>query len=131
MFFTQEDYKKIQQWLIENSVKDTEFNEASLPLRGNEEITIIQGDHNKKMLLKDLANSINLLGASDFINVSESYNAKYITLQTAISLIPYRARKLGQVITFLNKEGNWNIYQFKGEALDTWNNNTLWVVQNG
>lgn len=127
MFFTQEDYKKIQQWLIENSVKDTEFNEASLPLRGNEEITIIQGDHNKKMTLKDLANSINLLGTSDFINVSESYNAKYITLQTAISLIPYRARKLGQVITFLNKEGNWNIYQFKGESLDIWNNTTLWV----
>lgn len=126
MFFTQDDYKKIQQWLTKNSVKDTEFNEAILPLNGNEEVAIIQGNHNKKISLKDLAVNINLLGASDFINVSESFNSKYITLQYAISLIPYKSRKLGQVITFLNKDGNWNIYQFKGESLEVWNNITLW-----
>ena len=27
MFFTQEDYKKIYEWISRNSIKDTEFNE--------------------------------------------------------------------------------------------------------
>lgn len=127
MFFTQEDYKKIEQWLSRNAIKDTEFNNSVLPLKGNEEVTIIQDGHNKKLLLKDLANNIKLLGDYDFINISESFNAKYISLQNAISLIPYRSRKIGQVITFLETNGNWSIYQFKGESLEVWNNTTLWV----
>lgn len=127
MFFTQEDYKKIEQWLSRNAIKDTEFNNSVLPLKGNEEVTIIQDGHNKKLLLKDLANNIKLLGDYDFINISESFNAKYISLQNAISLIPYRSRKLGQVITFLETNGNWGIYQFKGESLEVWDNTTLWV----
>ena len=127
MFFTQDDYKKIEQWLSRNAIKDTEFNNSVLPLKGNEEVTIIQDGHNKKLLLKDLANNIKLLGDYDFINISESFNAKYISLQNAISLIPYRSRKLGQVITFLETNGNWGIYQFKGESLEVWDNTTLWV----
>lgn len=127
MFFTQEDYKKIEQWLSRNAIKDTEFNNSVLPLKGNEEVTIIQDGHNKKLLLKDLANNIKLLGDYDFINISESFNAKYISLQNAISLIPYRSRKIGQVITFLETNGNWSIYQFKGESLEVWDNTTLWV----
>ena len=120
MFFTQDDYKKIQQWLIENSVRDTEFNEANIPFKGNEIITIIQGNQNKKVFLKDLVAQIFNLGVSDFINVSEKYDAYIIDLEEAIRLIPSRARKKGQVITFLNKENLWQIYQFKG-ALNQWN----------
>lgn len=127
MFFTQEDYKKIEQWLSRNAIKDTEFNNSVLPLKGNEEVTIIQDGHNTKLLLKDLVNNIKLLGDYDFINISESFNAKYISLQNAISLIPYRSRKIGQVITFLETNGNWGIYQFKGESLEVWDNITLWV----
>lgn len=126
MFFTQEDFKKIERWLQRNSVKDTEFNEAEFPLRGSEEVAIIQGNHNKRITLKEFANSIKLLGVSDFVNISESFNAKYIDLEQAISYIPYIARKLGQVITFLNEDGYWNIYQYQGEDLNTWNNSTLW-----
>lgn len=41
MFFTQDDYKKIQQWLTKNSVRDTEFNEATIPFKGEEIITVV------------------------------------------------------------------------------------------
>ena len=41
MFFTQDDYKKIQQWLTKNSVRDTEFNEANIPFNGGEIITVV------------------------------------------------------------------------------------------
>lgn len=128
MFFTQDDFKKIQQWLSKNSVRDTEFNKADLPLKGSEEFSMIQDNHNKKITLKDLITNINLLGISDFINVSETFNAKYITLNNAISIIPPRSRKIGQIITFLDQDGNWSIYQFKGESLEVWNNITLWMI---
>ena len=125
MFFTQDDYKKIQAWLTKNSVKDTECNEAIEPLNGNETITLVQNGHNVKASLKDFISQLFLLGVSDFLNVSERFNEKYISLSEAIKLIPFRSRKIGQVITFLNKEGNWRIYQFKGN-IHQWNMTSLW-----
>ena len=125
MFFTQDDYKKIQQWLIKNSVKDTEFNEATIPFNGNEIVSIVQGNQNKKVFLKDLVSQIFNLGVSDFVNITDKYDAPNISLEEAIRLIPSRARKEGQVITFLDREDHWHIYQFKGvlnqwNVLDTW-----------
>lgn len=125
MFFTQEDYKKIQQWLTSNSVKDTEFNEADIPLNGNEIVSIVQGNQNKKVFLRDLVSQIFNLRVSDFINITDKYDAPNISLEEAIRLIPSRARKEGQVITFLDREDHWHIYQFKGvlnqwNVLDTW-----------
>ena len=124
MFFTQEDYRKIEQWLQRNSVKDTEFQEA-LPLNGLETITLVQDEHNKKVFIKDLVDQIFKLGVSDFLNVTDKYEASYITLNEAIKLIPSGARKAGQVITFLNTDGNWQVYQFKG-VLNQWNQLDLW-----
>ena len=124
MFFTQEDYRKIEQWLQRNSVKDTEFQEA-LPLNGLETITLVQDEHNKKVFIKDLVDQIFKLGVSDFLNVTDKYEASYITLNEAIKLIPSGARKVGQVITFLNTDGNWQVYQFKG-VLNQWNQLDLW-----
>lgn len=125
MFFTQEDYKKIQQWLINNSVKDTEFNEANIPLNGEETITIVQGNQNKRVFLKDLIAQVFNLGISDFVNITDKYDAPNISLEEAIRLIPSRARKEGQVITFLDREDHWHIYQFKG-ALNQWNVLDTW-----
>ena len=125
MFFTQDDYKKIQQWLIKNSVKDTEFNEANIPFNGEETITIVQGNQNKKVFLKDLIAQVFNLGISDFVNITDKYDAPNISLEEAIRLIPSRARKEGQVITFLDREDHWHIYQFKG-ALNQWNILDTW-----
>lgn len=127
MFFTQEDYRKIEKWLLANSKKDTDFAGAATPLTGAETIAFVQDGHNVKVLLNDLTKQLFLLGASDFLNITDKYGESYITLSQAISLIPYKSRKTGQVITFLNEEGKWVIYQFRGTAKNQWNNLTLWV----
>lgn len=127
MFFTQEDYRKIEKWLLANSKKDTDFAGAATPLTGAETIAFVQDGHNVKVLLNDLTKQLFLLGASDFLNITGKYGESYITLSQAISLIPYKSRKTGQVITFLNEEGKWVIYQFRGTAKNQWNNLTLWV----
>lgn len=127
MYFTQEDYRKIEKWLLANSVKDTEFAGASLPLKGNETVAFVQDGKNVKAPVKSIVDQLFLLGVSDFLNITDKYGESYITLEKAIQLIPYRSRKIGQVITFLDIDGNWNIYQFKGQAKNQWNNTTLWV----
>ena len=127
MFFTQEDYRKIEKWLLANSKKDTDFAGAATPLTGAETIAFVQDGHNVKVLLNDLTKQLFLLEASDFLNITDKYGESYITLSQAISLIPYKSRKTGQVITFLNEEGKWVIYQFRGTAKNQWNNLTLWV----
>ena len=124
MHFTQEDYIKIENWLHRNSVKDTEFQEA-LPFTGKEIVTVVQDGHNRKVNIQEFINQLYKHGVEDFLNITNTYRANNITLKEAIRLIPAEARKEGQVITFLNTDGNWEIYQFIGK-LNQWNNPTLW-----
>lgn len=127
MFFTQEDYRKIEKWLLANSKKDTQFVEAATPLQGNETIVLVQGGKNVNTTVSDIVSQFFALGVSDFINVTDKYGISYNTLDEAIRVIPWRSRKVGQVITFLNEQGEWHLYQYQGESVLTWNNTTLWV----
>lgn len=125
MYFTQDDYLKIQKWLSRNSVRDTEFQEADTPLRGNETVVLVQNGHNRKILISDLVDQIFTLGTTDFLNVSEFSKTYNITLEKAITLVPPKSRKEGQVISFNNEEGNWEIYQFTG-TINQWTSIDLW-----
>lgn len=127
MFFTQEDYRKIEKWLLANSRKDTDFAGAATPLKGNEILAIVQNGQNMKVSLKDFIDQLFLLGVSDFVNITDKYGESYLTLSQAIQLIPFRSRKIGQVITFLDDNGEWRLYQFQGERVNQWNNTTLWI----
>ena len=124
MYFTQEDYKKIENWLSKKSVKDSDFQEA-LPLNGEEIITVVQSGHNKKVKIREFIDKIYKYNGSDFTNITNIYKVENITLEEAINFIPSVNRKKGQVITFLNTDGNWEIYQFVGE-LNQWNNLNFW-----
>ena len=126
MFFTQEDYNKIYNWIKLHSIKDSEFNDSK-PLDGRETITVVQQGHNVKFILQDFLEQLALFNIPDFVNVTERYNLKYISLFEATKAIPYRLRKIGQVVTFLDEDGNWRIYQFRGENVNQWDILTLWV----
>ena len=67
-----------------------------------------------------------VLKNQDFINITHTYNIKDISISEAIKYIPPKYRKEGQIITFINEEDKWVIYQFKGEVPNQWNNITLW-----
>lgn len=124
MYFTQEDYKKIENWLSKKAVKDSDFQEA-LPLNGEEIITVVQSGQNKKVNIREFIDKIYKYDGSDFTNITNTYKVENITLEEAINFIPIVNRKKGQVITFLNTDGNWEIYQFIGE-LNQWNVLDAW-----
>nr|DAG93486.1 MAG TPA: hypothetical protein [Crassvirales sp.] len=127
MFFTQEDYRKIEKWLLANGKKDTQFQEAATPLKGTETVAIVQNGVNANVSISSLVDQIFLLGVSDFLNVTDKFGEKNITLQQAIQLIPFRSRKVGQVITYLDEHGYWRIFQFQGKYLNQWNNTDSWI----
>lgn len=133
MYFTREDYKKIQKWLLDNAIKDTEFDLAVTPLQGEETVVFVQNGQNVRVYLKDLAEQLIILGGSDLVNVSSKYNAYQISLAQAISYIPYMSRQLGQLITFNDTDNKWRVFQFRGERVNQWNNTTLWIdiIQGG
>lgn len=66
----------------------------------------------------------------DFVNLTAHCNATYISLKEAISLIPNKYRIIGQVITFIDENGNWKIYQFHGYNLSEYEDTTKWVDLN-
>lgn len=124
---TQEDYKKIEKYLQSKVQKDSEFNDAEMPLAGNELVTLVQKGSNKKLFIKDFVNQIFSLGIPDFINISDKYKETCLTLGDAIALVPTKLRKVGQVITFTDTNNTWKVYQFKGGSLNQWNNLSLWL----
>ena len=119
MFLTQEDYRKIESWLKLNSKKDTDFDFAD-SIDGTETVTIVQGNKNKRIFLRDFINEVGILFTKNLVNVSADFGLHSITLETAIQAIPLINRKKGLVITFEDTDNNWRIYQFIGE-LPQWN----------
>lgn len=125
MFFTREDINKIYQALLKLSIKDSELPETS-DVKNDDTLAIVQDGKNKQINVREFLNQISLWKREDFINVTDKYKKSYITLVEAIQAIPIMQRKEGLVITFLDTENNWRIYQFRGSLLQ-FNNETLWT----
>lgn len=125
MFFTQDDYRKIEKWLQQRSKKDTDFPLAG-PMDGSEKIAIVQRSINKIILLNDFVKQVANMKLPDFYNVSSNSKNYYLTLDKAISLVPVKNRSLGLTITYHNERGNWVMYQFKGESLNQWTSLKCW-----
>lgn len=117
MFFTREDILKIQQALLQLGVKDSELPSAE-PITYDDTLSIVQDGKNKQIGAKDFCNQISLWRREDFINITDKYNEPYIRLLEAINLVPILQRKDGLVITFQDIEGNWRIYQFRGNITE-------------
>ena len=117
MFFTREDILKIQNALLQLGVKDSELPSAE-PITYDDTLSIVQDGKNKQIGVKDFFNQISLWKKEDFINITDEYDKYNISLLEAINLVPTLQRKNGLVITFQNVEGNWEIYQFRGNITE-------------
>lgn len=117
MFFTREDILKIQQALFQLGVKDSELPNAE-PVTYDDTLSIVQDGKNKQIGVKDFFNQISLWKREDFLNITDKYDEHYISLREAINLVPVLQRKDGLVITFQDVEGNWEIYQFRGNITE-------------
>lgn len=125
MYFTQDDYRRIEEWLHARAVKDTQFPKAD-PLTGFEEVPIIQDGKNKVVNLDTFIRQLSLMELPDFLNVTTFTKRGHLSLEEAVSSIPVEQRKLGLTITYYSEKGNWMIYQFKGTSLNQWNSLNYW-----
>lgn len=125
MYFTQEDYRKIEAWLYKRVVRDTDFPNAD-PLSGTEKVPLIQDGKNKTINLNDFVKRVADMKLPDFYNVTTASRKSWLTLKEAVALVPVEQRKLGLTITFHNENGNWLIYQFNGTSLNQWDSLNYW-----
>lgn len=125
MFFTQEDYRKIEQWLYQRTVKDTELPYAD-PINNTDKIPIIQNGKNKILNLNDFVKQVADMKLPDFYNVTANEKKSCLCLKEAIELVPVKQRKLGLTITFRNRKRNWVIFQFMGASLNQWSVIDCW-----
>lgn len=126
MFFTKNDYEKLKNWLIRDTVKDSEFPETST-VTPNDYMTLVQQDENMKINVDTLLTNLAKIAKLDFINVSAKYNNDNpCTIEEAVQLVPIELRKSGILITFkTDNKGNFDIYQFTGDSTQ-FTNLTLW-----
>ena len=96
MFFTREDILKIQNALLQLSVKDSELPNAE-PVTYDDTLSIVQDGKNKQIKIEDFFNQISLWKREDFINITDKYDEHYISLIEAINLVPTLQRKNGLI----------------------------------
>lgn len=96
MFFTKEDYLKIERWLSSRALKDTDFPIAN-PIGTTDAIAIIQNNKNKKLLMNDFFYQLATLYKPDEEDI------------TALNL-----GKEGGIFKFKNKEYDPDIYSGLG-----------------
>lgn len=66
---------------------------------------------------------VSLFKKEDFINITDRFNKHSISLIEAIQIVPTHQRIDGLVITFEDINGDWRIYQFRGDAVDFFDEN--------
>lgn len=135
--FTQEQILEIKQRLRETSAKDTEFPLASLPLEGDEIITVVQGGENKKFPINlffesfsqyiDGSERVDFFNVSRYVQITQGYpEVARLTLLEAVGSCPEDVRRPGQVITFMDNNNNWVTWQCKGETKEQWLDINYW-----
>ena len=133
MYFTQEDYRKIENWLYKRSIKDNDLPIAN-SIKGNEKIPLLQDEENKISNIEDIAQYVGTTIIPDFYNITENNDdASFKSLREALSKVPRSHQKLGLVITYRNIDDKWCIFQFTSKSLSAWNNTTYWedILQRG
>lgn len=78
MYFTQEDFKKIEQYIKKTAVKDTEFPAASIDIGDEDSIVIVQDGVNKIMTIKEL-----IINVSDYVTTE---GATYLGVATPTTI---------------------------------------------
>ena len=139
MIFTQEQINEIKQRLAISGSKDPQLPIADLPLTGEETIALVQQGENKRVpieeFFEEFSQYIDGSERVDFFNVSRyaqriagADESVALTLNEAVVLCPEDVRRGGQVLTFIDREGNWMLWQYKGVDASNWEDtSTMWV----
>lgn len=117
MFFTREDIEKIHQGLLRFGIKDSELPET-INVNSDDTLAVVQDGKNKKINIEEFLNNISLFKKEGFINITDRFNKHSMSLMEAIQTVPTHQRIDGLVITFEDINGDWRIYQFRGDAVD-------------
>ena len=138
MFFTKEDFKKIEEYLKLNAKKDTDFDILNQNVKGDDSIAFVHEGRNYRMSLQEFAASLGEKGQylldGAFINMSWEDTdddgifsfTPYNSLQKAAQNTPLKYRIPGGVLAWVNSQGMWQLHQFIGQISDDWNNMSLW-----
>lgn len=132
MFFTDNDYKKIQSWLIDNSVKDSSFPDVK-NLTGNEKVPILQDGKNMLVDVTNISASVNGHGTTEERPKTPLVGQSYFdtTLNANIwwdgsHWVTYDGEQKGDVVLTTEEDGE--IYVETGRAwINTYINPTSYM----
>lgn len=143
MFFTQEDYRKIVEYLRLNSYKDTDLPSiGEMNLQDEDIITIVHNGINYKVPLRkfiaaigsseDTVKTVHSINVSFITDEGESLSrfVKYSTIEEAIAAVPVKYRFPGIGITWVDTNNTWKTYQFKGTSVEQWDDLSQFIPYN-
>lgn len=114
MYFSVEDYQKIERWLKGRTVKDTEFPlvESLTPAT---QVAVVQNAKNKRVNIQEVIKYIDASGPTLNLSVynADSSLATYEDLSNALQNCPdvFLNEARSQILIFKNNLGSWEYYQ--------------------
>lgn len=140
MRFSKEDIDEIKRKLelLYPPKNDWQLGKCVLPVKGEEEVVIMQGGRNVRCNLKDIYKVVSMREFGSFVNMDEYAGLPVTDLETAISYVDPAFRRKGMVLTFQTQEVYedpdnlnvsrpvWETWQFTGE-LSQWGDLDKWA----
>lgn len=140
MRFSKEDIEEIRKKLelLYPPKNDWQLGKCVLPVKGEEEVVIMQGGRNVRCNLKDIYKFVSMREFGSFVNMDEYAGLPVTDLETAISYVDPVFRRRGMVLTFQTHEiyedpdnlnvsrPVWETWQFTGE-LSQWDDPDKWT----
>lgn len=140
MRFSKEDIEEIRKKLelLYPPKNDWQLGKCVLPVKGEEEVVIMQGGRNVRCNLKDMYKFISMREFGSFVNMDEYAGLPVTNLEDAISYVDPVFRRKGMVLTFQTQEVYedpdnlnvsrpvWETWQFTGEV-SQWGDTDKWA----
>lgn len=140
MRFSKEDIEEIKKKLelLYPPKNDWQLGKCVLPVKGEEEVVIMQGGRNVRCNLKDMYKVVSMREFGSFVNMDEYAGLPVTNLEDAISYVDPVFRRRGMVLTFQTQEVYedpdnlnvsrpvWETWQFTGEV-SQWGDTDKWA----
>lgn len=123
MYFTEEDLKKIERYIVAHGAKDSSFALVDEVL-DSDTVAILHNGENKRISISTLISGGSGFSGTEFINATKRYGVSNCSITEAVEEIPLKNRSIGAVVTYEISPNNWGIFQYKGRTTEA----SSWIL---
>lgn len=128
MYFTQDDYRKIEKWLQQRAVKDSQLPQTD-SIEGTETIAVVQNGENKVITLNEFIEQLTTLDPFLYASNHIYLPFKNESPECTRLQVPCKKRRKGLWITYKDCDGKVIAEWYNGDNTcdEEWRDSANWI----